>query len=223
MNKLKILILDDHEMFRKGISKLLIDIPLIEVVRDSETTKQAFDLIQDQKVDLLIMDTQINELQPYAFIKKIQSIKPDLKIVVLTRELNVNTVLEMVKAGVSSYLLKNTSLDELVRAIELINSGESYFPKKISSIIFQQLAKPVPQASSYNNGQVSLTCREKEILEYISKEYTNKEIASELFISRRTVDTHRRNLLLKLDVKNTAGLVRYYYSNMSKEQRESQY
>ncbi|MFK7773565.1 MAG: LuxR C-terminal-related transcriptional regulator [Saprospiraceae bacterium] len=223
MNKLKILILDDNEIFRKGIAKLLTDIPLIKVVRECESIMMAIDLIENQNVNILIMDTNVKGMESTSFVKKIQSIQPNLKIIVLTRELNVSKVLEIVKAGVSSYLLKDTTLKELVHAIELANTGESYFPKKISSIIFQQLANPVSQSSILNNGNVSLTSREKEILEYISQEFTNKEIASKLFISHRTVDTHRRNLLLKLDVKNTAGLVRYFYSNLNKDQRRNQY
>jgi DNA-binding NarL/FixJ family response regulator len=223
MKKLNLLILDDNELHRKGISKLLIDNPIIEVIRDSESIDTSIKILENQDINVLIIDSHVNGSESNSFIKKVQSIQPDLKIIVLTNELKVTTVLEMVKAGVSSFLLKNTSLDELVHAIELVNSGESYFPKEISSIIFRDLANPVPEASSYNNGQVSLTNREKEILEYISKEFTNKEIASKLFISHRTVDTHRRNLLIKLDVRNTAGLVRYYYSNTNKDQRGDQY
>jgi DNA-binding NarL/FixJ family response regulator len=223
MKKLKVLILDDNEMFRKGISKLLIDISLIEVIRDSESINMSIEILENQAINVLIIDTHVNGSESKSFIKKVQSTQPNLKIIVLTNELKVTTVLEMVKAGVSSFLLKNTSLDELVHAIELVNSGESYFPKEISSIIFRDLANPVLKASSYNNGLVSLTIREREILEYISTEFTNKEIASKLFISHRTVDTHRRNLLIKLDVRNTAGLVRYYYSNLNENQREKQY
>jgi DNA-binding NarL/FixJ family response regulator len=223
MKKLNLLILDDNEMFRKGISKLLIDIPLIEVIRDSKSIDMSIEILENQAINVLIIDTYVDGSESNSFIKKVQSIQPNLKIIVLTNELKVTTVLEMVKAGVSSLLSKNTSLDELVHAIELVNLGESYFSKEISSIIFRDLANPVPEASSYNNGQVSLTNREKEILEYISKEFTNKEIASKLFISHRTVDTHRRNLLIKLDVRNTAGLVRYYYSNTNKGQRGDQY
>ncbi len=222
MNKLKILILDRNEMFRKGISKLLIEAPLIEKVKVSDNIEAAINVVEDQIIDVLIMDTNIINLDPSSFIKKIQTIKPDLKIIILTRDLEINKVVEMIKLGVSSYLLKSTSLIELQNAIKVVMSGESYFPKEVSSIIFQHLANPIPKPSSENIGKTALTCREKEILEYISKEYTNKEIASMLFISRRTVDTHRRNLLLKLDVKNTAGLVRYYYNNLYKNQRESQ-
>jgi len=218
MNQIKILILDRNEMFRKGISKLLNEIPRINVIKDCESPKEAIFFIEEKKVDFLIMD--FHEMEPTTFLKKIQSIKPDIKVIILTQELEISTVVEMVKTGVSSYLSKNSSVKELLQAIEVISTGDSYFPKKISSIVFKHLANPIPQHSKENN---ALTNREREILEYISKEFTNKEIASKLFISPRTVDTHRRNLLLKLDVKNTAGLVRYYYNVLNNSQRKAAY
>jgi DNA-binding NarL/FixJ family response regulator len=120
----------------------------------------------------------------------------------------------MIKTGISSYLLKTSSIGNIVQSIHLTAKGETYFPTEVSMILFQHFSKSEKeidhQFQESTKAKIDLTPREVEILKYISDEFTNKEIAEKLFISQRTVDTHRRNLLSKIGVKNTVGLVKYY-------------
>ncbi|MFK7934227.1 MAG: DNA-binding response regulator, partial [Saprospiraceae bacterium] len=126
-----------------------------------------------------------------------------------------DTVIKMVQAGARGYILKDGPLEEIVLAIKSLAGGNSYFSREISSTIIAKLGSNSPRRRlKTNGGASSLTRRELEILEYISKEFTNKEIAGELYISPRTVETHRRNLMQKLKVKNSVGLVIYYFNKI---------
>ena len=132
--------------------------------------------------------------------------KPDIKIIALTMHDDTNYISEMVKAGAKGYLLKNTEFDELIFAIKKVYAGEMFFSMQVTSIMTSSVTDKKEDSLIALN---QLTKRERQILKLIAEEYTNKEIAEKLFLSSRTVDTHRRNLLIKVGAKNTAGLVKF--------------
>ena len=137
---------------------------------------------------------------------------PEVKVLALTMHTDESHITRMLQVGAMGYILKNTGKKELTEAIKTVASGESYFAKEASEVIMRRLMKNKSlQKGKFAN--VELTKREKEVLKLIAEENTNHEIADKLFISPRTVDTHRRNLLQKLKVKNTAGLVKYAIQN----------
>lgn len=120
---------------------------------------------------------------------------------------------KILQSGALGYILKKTGKEELIAAIRTVNEGKSYVSKEVGNILFEKIIKGNPGTDSQNSESPILTLREKEILNLIANEFTNPEIAEKLFISARTVDAHRRNLLEKLGVKNTAGLVKYAIQN----------
>ncbi len=209
MSKISILLVDDHQLFRFGICQILRKIDDFEILGEADSTEKAYTLCSSLNPDIVLMDIAFPKddsgVSMAAQIKK--SFRT--KILALTSHNEDRYVVDMLRAGASGYLVKNASPDELVRAIRAIYSGHSYFSQNISKTIFQNSEKERKLNSKLKD--FSITSRELEILKYVSDEMTNKEIANELFISPRTVETHKRNLMQKLKVKNVVGLAKFYF------------
>ena len=154
------------------------------------------------------------ELNGFDVVKLAKERSPDVKIVVLSGHADKENIIKMLHAGASGYLSKDADKSELVAAIGKVMEGKSYFSGDVSNEIIEyfQSGRAMPKAEG-GSGTTDLTPREEEILTLIAREKTNPEIAKELYISVNTVITHRRNILAKLEVKNTAGLVRYAAQN----------
>jgi len=209
MNKVSILIADDHQLFRSGVRHLLRNVEDLNVVGESKSGRETIAFCKEREPDLVLMDIDFPDLGGVEITKLIKQTNPKIKILALSMHEEDNYVVEMFKAGVSGYVVKDASLEELVRAIRAIRDGNSYFSKNISKSFFEQKNNRNKMIQS-SIKKVSVTDRELEILKYVTDEMTNKEIAEQLFISPRTVETHKRNLMQKLQVKNTVGLVKYY-------------
>ena len=154
------------------------------------------------------MDIDMGETNGIDATIEVKKNYPDVNILALSMHGEHNYILKMLEAGATGYILKNAGKEEMLTAIISVASGNSYFSREVSSRLIEYLNKP--QVNIKNTDKdIPLTNREIEILKLIAQEYSNSEIAEELFISVRTVDTHRRNLIEKLGVKNTAGLVRF--------------
>ncbi|MBN2350826.1 MAG: response regulator transcription factor [Bacteroidales bacterium] len=208
MDKIKVLIADDHKIFRDGIKALLEKVKDIEVVCEAENGDEVLLRLESNEVNVILMDIDMGTTNGFDTAVKVKKQFPDCNILVLSMHGDHNYIIKMLEAGAIGYILKNAGKEELLTAIRSVAGGDSYFSKEVSSRLIEQINRP---QSSYKkkDKDVPLTEREIEILRLISQEYSNPEIAEELFISIRTVDTHRRNLLDKLGVKNTAGLVKY--------------
>jgi len=221
MSKVQILIVDDHQMFRTGIKTLLSRKDNFEIVGETNNGSCALSLVQQLNPDVVVLDIHIPKINGIDACQKIVQQYPKTKVLALSAERNETTVVKMVRAGALAYILKDASINELVSALNALSKGNSYFSKEISAILFTKLGST--QSKKTRNAtklKPILTERENEVLKYISNELTNKEIATQLFISPRTVETHRRNLIQKLKVKNTVGLVKHYLGNVkSKEER----
>ncbi|MEO1258774.1 MAG: response regulator transcription factor [Bacteroidota bacterium] len=215
MNKLRLLIADDHNMFRAGISNLLSKNKRIEIVGEASNGQEAVTLCSELKPDVVLMDIHLPVMDGMKATQKITAQDPEIKILALTSYEEEDYVVNMIRSGAKGYILKEAPIDELILAISTIAKGSSYFAKEISNTIFALLDKADASTSLKQKAKrLEITGRELEVLQYIAEEFTNKEIAAKLFISPRTVETHRRNLIQKLRVKNTAGLVKYYFKNL---------
>lgn len=211
---INILLADDHQIIRDGIKSLIYGIEDIEIVAEACSGLQVLEFLTNKKakVDVVLLDINMPELNGIETALKIHQGFPDVKILCLTMHEEEGYISKVLQAGALGYILKKTGKEELIAAIRSVYSGATYISKEVGNILFQKIAKnSETQPNSFN--EILLTQREKEILQLIASEYTNPEIAEKLFISTRTVDAHRRNLLEKLAVKNTAGLVKYAIQN----------
>jgi len=212
MANTKILLADDHKIIRDGIKNMLEDLVGFEIAAEAENGQQAVDLCESELIDLVIMDITMPKMNGIEATQLIRENHPDIKILALTMMKDDEHIRDMIRAGASGYILKSSGQDELIEAINIILEDKHYFSDETTHSIMMDLVKNKGQRT-HTNSHEDLTDRELEVLTLICDEYTNQEIAAKLFISVRTVDAHRRNLLQKTGAKNTAGLVRYAVKN----------
>ncbi|UII25874.1 response regulator transcription factor [Fulvivirga maritima] len=208
MEKISIIIIDDHKIFLEGISSLLEDVPNFEIIGTAGNDKEAYRLLEEHQINLVICDISMPEINGLDLCVAIKKKYPDTNTLILSSHGDIQSISRGVKYEVDGYLLKNTAKDELIKAIETIHNGGNYFSKDVKDLYIKNAfeRKSLPE-------QPRLSKKEIGILRLIAEEYTTQEIADKIFISQNTVNTHRRNLLTKLNVKNTAGLVRYAVEN----------
>lgn len=202
--KIKVLIVDDHKIIRVGLKGFIHLQPDMEVIGEGGSETEALELVKTLSPDVILMDIDLENSNGISATRQIKTQFPDRKILAITLHEEETSILPMIQAGASGYVLKNADPSEMIDAIRTVNKGNSYYSRHVSDVIMHSLTRP--KASDLPDG---LTGREVEVLKMIAQEYSNGEIADKLFISIRTVDTHRRNLLDKLNLKNTAGLVKY--------------
>lgn len=214
MERVKILIVDDHPMIRLGIRSILNNVEHLNVADEASNGREALEKLDKEAFDLVIMDIKMPEMSGIEATEEIVKRHPKTKVLAISMFDEQRYIVKMLQAGALGYVLKNTGKNEMVNAINSIMDGESYFSQEVSTIMMSQFMNRgnAPSVSEAKN-DVALTKRETEIIRMIAEELTNAEIAERLGISSRTVDTHRRNLLQKLDVKNTAGLVKFAIQN----------
>jgi DNA-binding NarL/FixJ family response regulator len=209
MTKIKLLIVDDHTMFLQGIISLLEQEPNINIVDKAVNGIEALEIIKKSAIDLLILDISMPAMDGIELSKILKKQHPQIKILIVSTHSNAMIVSRLIRIGVNGYLLKNAEKEELLKAINTIASGENYFAEELEEKHFTNSSRIEKQSSHITE----LSSREKEILVLIAQEYNTAEIAEKTFISLNTVNTHRRNLLSKLNAKNTAGLVKYAVEN----------
>ncbi|PLW99028.1 MAG: DNA-binding response regulator [Marinilabiliales bacterium] len=209
MNKIKLLIADDHRIFREGIQALLVKEAGIEIVAEASSADEIYNILESKEIDLVLMDIDLDGSSGIEATRKITMANNNIAVLALSMHSDHSYIMKMLDAGAKGYILKNTGKDEMIAAIKAVYNGASYFSSDVSQKLISQLVNK----KRSNSSDIPLTRRETEILRLIAREYSNSEIADELFISIRTVDTHKRNLLEKLGLKNTAGLVKYAIQN----------
>lgn len=211
MSVIKVVIADDHKIIRVGLRGLLEREKDISVVGEAENAEEIEKLLAVQPADVILMDIDLGETDGIVMTKKVKETHPSLQVLGLTMHEEPDYIIKMLEAGASGYLLKNAGREELLTAIHTVAKGDSYFSQKVSATLLQAVTRQKQSPAEVKKIQIQtpLSEREIEVLRLIAQEYSNGEIAEKLFISIRTVDTHRRNLLEKLQVKNTVGLVKY--------------
>lgn len=203
----KLIIADDHKVFRDGIVSILEDIADIQVVGEAEDGRQVLELLKTTQPDVILMDISMNEAGGIETTQLIKKDHPNIRVLALSMHNESEYILKMIEAGAMGYLLKDAGSEEVIQAIRQVAKGKTFYSQDVSSVMVAALTQSNKQQSNKDN--VALTRREREVLQLIVEEYSNPEIAEKLFISIRTVDTHRRNLLEKTGAKNTAGLVKF--------------
>lgn len=209
MNPINLLIADDHTMFLQGIIALLEQEPNITVIDKAVNGIEALEIVKKGIVDFIILDISMPEMDGIELSKILKKQYPNVKILIVSTHSNVMVISRLIRIGVNGYLLKNAEKVELLKAINTIASGENYFAEELEEKHLSNSSRIEKQVSNLTE----LSSREKEILVLIAHEYNTAEIAEKTFISLNTVNTHRRNLLSKLNAKNTAGLVKYAVEN----------
>lgn len=206
MTKIKILLADDHNIIIDGIKAMLIKNPEIEIIGEAKNGNEAIELANTLVPDIIIMDISMPNKSGIEATKQIKENNKSIKIIILTQHENKEYVIQLFKVGADGYLLKNSKKTELLEAIKTVYNGEKYIGKhaSLSLIAFDDSKNTFEQREN-----VSLTKREIEIIKMIAEDLSNQEIANNLNISTRTVETHRRNLMQKLDIKSAVALVRY--------------
>lgn len=203
--KMKIFLTDDHAILLGGLVKILSLEDSLEVVGTAGTVQETLDSLTQKTPDLLITDYNLPDDDGLTLVRRVKAKYPEIKIMVLSMHDEAHLIKEILKEGIDGYILKKDSHKELVNAIYAIKEGKVYLSSDVNSMLMRGLHS--------NDEQKLLTDREREILKLISKEYTNKKIAEELFISERTVETHRKNIFRKTGTHNLVGLIKFAYSN----------
>ncbi len=211
MANIKVLLVDDHKIVRDGIKLMLEPQAGIDVVAEAEDGNQVKKVLEDTAVDVIVMDINMPGMNGIKTTKMVKEQHPDIKVLALTMSSDDSHIRQMVQAGASGYIMKSAGRDELTTAIHDVMGGKHYFSDQATQSIMMDLVKNKGKSSAPD--PIHITDRELEVLQMIVKEHTNQEIAEKLYISPRTVDAHRRNLLQKTGARNTAGLVKYAFQN----------
>ncbi len=213
MDLIKVVLIDDHQIVRDGIKALLYDEPGIEIVAEAKCGENLSELIDETKPDVILMDISLPGKSGIELCKDLIQRNIQAKVLILSMYLNEDFILNAIKAGAKGYLPKNTSKPELVNAIKAINEGEEYFSESVSEIILKSYMKNIKQKEEKANMLDTLSKREIEILKLFAEGLTNKEIADQLCISIRTVESHKTHIMQKLHIKSTVDLIKYAIKN----------
>lgn len=198
-------ITDDHIMIAEGLKTMLNQVEDIQIISTYHCVNDTIDGLQNIMPQILLLDINLPDGNGIHLCKQLKDQYNDLKIIALSNYEDISFIKQIIKNGANGYLLKNTDKTELINAIKAVKNNQLFLPEKLQRILLNDsLGKPTN--SSFFTP--TLTRREKEVLELIVKEQTTEEIAEQLFITPKTVEAHRSNLIQKLSVKNVAGLVR---------------
>ncbi len=208
-SKRKVVIVDDHTLFRNGLRILLNTLEDYQVVGEAANGRQFLDLLEKSVPDLVLLDINMPVMDGIEAATIAQKLYPDLKIITLSMYGEEDYYYKMVNAGVKGFVLKNSDIKEVKTALDVVYDGGSFF----SSELLQNLVNSLKSSSKSKESHAELSEREMEILILICQGLSNQEIGDKLFISKRTVDKHRANILEKSESKNTAQLVVYAIKN----------
>ncbi len=208
MKTFRILLADDHALVRAGIRELVQKLPGLEVVAEASNGRQALELIQTQPPDLVLLDIGMKELNGLEVAERLTREHPGVKALILSMHANEEYVLRALRAGACGYMLKDSAITELKLAIDTVLAGKTYLSPAISrSVIDSYLNRTA--APPRKNSLDLLTPRQREILQLIAEGNSTKEIAANLNLSAKTVETHRAQLMERLDIYDVASLVRF--------------
>lgn len=211
MTPISVLIADDHEIVRYGISTFLSSSEDIEIVGEASSGEECLRLFKEEQPDVCLLDIGMPDKNGIETAKSIRDLDDDTKILILSMHIDKDILSSVLEADINGYLLKNTDKSDILNGIRAVMKGQQIFSDPISDLIKQSFRKSRTKQKTLDD--VEITSREQEILQLVVDGYTSKEIADELFISPRTVDTHRSNLMQKLELKNIADLVRFAIEN----------
>lgn len=207
--KIKVLLVDDHPVVRKGLQSCLANREHLKVVGEAADGNEAIQKIKELDPDVVLMDINMPGMDGLAVTETLRRDSPRTRVLVLSVHDSRDYVLRIIKAGARGYVLKDAPPDELIRAIEAVSAGEAYFSASVARIALNQYVTE----SDSNNPLARLSEREREVLVEIAEGRSNKEIAANLNIGVRTVETHRERIMRKLEIHSVAGLTKFAIAN----------
>lgn len=205
---IKLLVADDHTMFVDGIESILKTEEDLEVTGKCYNGHSVLSFVTENPVDIVLLDVNLPGMNGLEVCKTLSEEHPEVKVLAISMFNEESFVTEILNHGAKGYILKNTGRDELLKAIRSIYEGKSYFSKEVTETIMKSLMNQRKASTRTDHFIPKLSRREKEVLKLIAQEFTTQEIADSLYISLKTVESHRSSLLSKLNARNSAGLVR---------------
>ncbi|HNM33190.1 MAG TPA: response regulator transcription factor [Chitinophagales bacterium] len=205
MKKHRIILVDDHQMLIDGLSAILSINTDIEIIKTFTNGKLLIEELANLQPDIILTDISMPEINGYELTKQIKKINPTIHVIALSMSGNIVDINRMIDVGISGYVLKNVGNKELVEAIYKVAQGKMHF----SDDVLEEMVKNKNAKPEKAEEHTKFTKRELEILKLIVQEYNNAEIADKLFISERTVETHRKNMIRKFNTKTIVGLIKY--------------
>ena len=214
MNAIRIILADDHTLVRGGIRALLQDLPGTQVIAEASDGREALRLVEIHRPDIILMDIAMGGMNGLEATNRLVKEFPHVRVIILSMHTNEEYVLQALRAGASGYLLKDAGIAELELAIKAVARGETYLSPPVSKHVIANYVRRVGGEGQGEAGnEISpierLTLRQREILQLIAEGHTTQEIAQKLDISVKTVETHRMQLMERLDIHDVAGLVRF--------------
>jgi len=204
--RIKVIVVDDHQIIRDGIEAMLLTCRNIELIGAASGFDELCNLLDQRVPDVLILDLALPGKTGLEIIQELRPKQGTMKILILSANADENNVIRSIQAGAKGFLPKDTSKEELILAIERIVEGEEYFGNQLSKIIYKSYAQYVQM---HRNAEPGLSERETDVIKLLSEGLSSKEIGNQLHISSRTVETHKAHILEKLELKNTADLIKY--------------
>ena len=213
MKKIKIMLVDDHQLVLDGLKSIIASVQDFEVMATASNGTSALQSAARILPDVVLMDIDMPVLNGIDTTKRLLRDHPAMKVLALTMHNEKGMIHKMLEAGASGYILKNANKEDLVTAIRKVYAGQNYFCSEVTLTLLEKKSTHIIASQNANDGANYLTSREIEIMKLIAQGFSNRQIGEKLFISFRTVDTHRTNIMDKLKVKNIAGLIRYAVKN----------
>ena len=204
---IRVLIADDHQIMRDGLCNLLEKEGDLEVVGNADNGRTAVHLAETMSPDIVVMDIGMPDLNGIEATRQIQARKPDVKVIALSMHADRRFVIGMLRAGATGYLLKDSAFEELTHAIRTVQSGHRYLSPVIADVVIHEYLSQVDEPSSSLSSE--LTPREREVLQLLAEGHSTKDIADALHVSRKTIETHRAQIMEKLDLHSIAELTKY--------------
>lgn len=211
--KLRILVADDHDIIRRGLRQLLLARPGWEICGEAKTGTQALTAAEQLKPDVIVLDISMPELNGLEAARRIQKTFPNIGILILSMYFNDQLVREVIDCGARGYILKSDADKELVNAVEALANRRTYFTREASEILLNGYSRPAALIDSKAATRNRLTAREREVVLLLAEGKSSKEVASTLKISVKTAETHRANIMRKLELHSVSELVRYAIRN----------
>jgi len=210
---INVMVIDDHQLIINGLKSLLQDEDDVDFAGGANSMNEALAFVADHQVDVALMDINMPGGSGIETTIKLKELYPSIKILALSMHEDINMITKMIEAGASGYILKRTNMNEVLEAIRVVAADGKYLGRDVQSILMENLSSKETLQNIPYGIPATLSTREREILNLIAKELSNEQIATKLFISERTVETHRRNIFTKTKTKTIVGLIKYAIKN----------
>ena len=210
VKKKSVLVVDDHPLVREGLKVIIGRSSKFEVVGEAGAASEGFRMVEELKPDLVLLDISLPDESGIELTRRIKRALPEARILIVSMHSKIDYITEAFKAGATGYMVKESAAERLLAAMESVATGEHYLDSPVSHSVIEKLIKsPEKDAPITNGAYGSLTSREQEIMSMLAKDLSAKEIADKLFISPKTVENHRSNIMRKLGLHSSIELARY--------------